>query len=455
MSVPVKAGKPELTRVLRLWDSVAVIVGIIIGSGIFFTPTTVIRQVPHAGMALLVWIAGGIAALCGALAYSELASAWPKTGGTYVYLRECFNPLISFLFGWANLWIIRPSAVAGISVIFANYVAYFVPLHQTGIKLIAISAILIVSIINYLGVRRTSALQNVLTTIKIFSLLFIAVVGLLFFSRHDVPVSLDSWFPETFQWSYFSAFAAALVGVYWTYDGWVEITNVAGEVLEPGKTIPRALIIAALGITLVYVLVNMSYLHVLSVEGVRASERVASDAMVRVLGPIGGTIIAVAVIISTFGALNGTTLTGPRIIFAMAVDGLFFSWARKINPRYKTPSTAIAMQALLAIPLVATWTFDQVATYFVFMSLIFYSLGTLAIFKLRKMKDLPAVSYRTWGYPWTPLIFLVFAVGVLINTVVTSVEQAGLGLLILSAGVPVYYVWKRIKERSSRRYETV
>ncbi|HLG19609.1 MAG TPA: amino acid permease [Bdellovibrionota bacterium] len=443
MSVPPEAVRPELRRVLGLWDSVAVIVGIIIGSGIFFTPTSIAKEVGSWGAVLFVWILGGLAALCGSLTYAELATAWPRTGGIFVYLRECFGPLPSFLFGWASLIVIRPSAVAGISVIFATYVAYFIPVPQIGIKLIAVSGILIVSIINYTGVRATSVILNIFTSIKIFTLVAIAFVGLVLFRSSGAP--MGPMLPATFNWSYASAFGVALIGVFWTYDGWVEITNIAGEIREPAKIIPRALLLATVGILTIYTLVNLAYLRVLTLEGVQNSGRVASDTLVRVFGPVGGSLIAVAVIVSTFGALNGTTLTGPRIFFAMAVDGLFFSWARKVSPRYKSPSTAIALEAALAIPLVITWTFDQVATYFVYMFLIFYALSALAVFRLRRMPGAPIPTYRTWGYPWTTLCFVLVAVGILINTTLRAPVQAGLGLLILGAGVPVYYLWRHLK----------
>jgi len=432
----------ELKRVLRLGDSVAVIIGIIVGSGIFFTPTVTARYLGSYEMVLVVWLLGGVVALCGALTYAELAAAWPHTGGMYVFLRECYGKLPSFLFGWAQLLIIRPSAVAAISVIFAQYLAYFVPVTQTGVKLIAITAILVVSIVNFLGVRLTSVIQNILTSFKLLALIAIALLGLFFVPFGSVWTDPTPPLSGILDASFLSLAGAALVSVFWTYDGWTEITSVAGEVRDPERTIPRALLIASLIVLVVYMLVNVSYLNVLGLEGMKNSERVASDAMIRVLGPIGGALAAGAVVMSTFGTLNGTALTGPRIFFAMAVDGLFFAWGRKVHPTFRSPSTAIALQAFLGIPLVITWTFDQLTTYFVFISLLFYSACTLAVFRLRSMPDAPKTGYKTWGFPVTPAIFLLVAFGVLGNTVVTSPLQVIVGGAILLSGIPVFYIWR-------------
>ncbi|MFH1016689.1 MAG: amino acid permease [Pseudomonadota bacterium] len=448
MGVSVGQDRPDLRRVLGLWDSVAIIVGVIVGSGIFFAPTAVAQYLPHTGTILCVWLLAGLTALSGALTYAELGARWPHTGGMYVFIRECFGPLPSFIYGWGQLLIARPASVAAISVVCAQYVAFFVPVPTFGIKLLAVTAILIVSIINYLGVRLTSVVQNFLTSIKVLALMLIAVAALVFYRNIGGGTAAEV-FPNTLQLSFWSAFGLALVVAFWASDGWSEITNVAGEIRDPARTIPLALLIGTVLIVVLYMLVNGAYLHVLGVSGVQASDRVAADTMIRVLGPLGGSLISIAVVISTLGSLNGTTLTGPRIYFAMAVDGLFFPWAKKVDPKYRSPSIAIALQALLAVPLVITWRFEQLATFFVFVSLIFYALVASAVFRLRRMPGVPAAGgYKTWGYPVTPVFFLLVAAGILINTAVRAPLQAIMTFAILLSGVPVFFLWKGRRKES-------
>jgi APA family basic amino acid/polyamine antiporter len=291
-------------------------------------------------------------------------------------------------------------------------------------------------------VRLTSVVQNVLTAVKVAAVILIAAAGLLLYAPAS-SVGAGEAAPVLFHMDFWSSFGLALVAVFWTCDGWNEITYVAGEVKEPERTVPKALLIGTLLVLVLYALINASFLRVLGVAGIANSDRVAADAMIRILGPLGGSLTSLVVILSTLGTLNGATLTGPRIFFAMAVDGLFFPWARKVDSEYRTPSTAIALQALMAIPLVITWTFEQLATYFVFISLIFYALAALAVFHLRRSPKAPRPEYRTWGYPFTPIFFLLVSGGILANTLVRAPLQAIVALAILGAGVPAFYLWKR------------
>ncbi len=440
MNVQKEVVRPELKRVLRLWDSIAIIVGIVVGAGIFRTPSDVARELGSNFEVLFLWIVGGIIATCGSLTFAELASTWPRTGGMYVYLRECYGPLTSFLYGWTQLLVVRPSVVAGISVVFAEYVAYFIPLPQGGVKLMAVSAILAVSIINYIGVRTSSLVQKIFTSIKIAGIFLLALLGL-FFHHSGHPILIE---PSAFNLPSISAVGAALILIFWTYDGWSEITMVAGEIQEPQKTIPKALLFGSLGVLFLYILVNGAYLNVLGIEGVASSSRVATDTMIELFGAKGGNIIAGIVLISTFSTLNGIALTGPRIFFAMAVEGDFFSWARKIDPKYRTPSTAIALQAFFAIPLVALWKFEQLATYFVFAAQIFYVLCALSVFHLRQKKIQEGEVYRAWGYPFTPMLFVLVSFGIFVHALITSTPQVMVGFTIMFFGIPIYYLRQKI-----------
>jgi basic amino acid/polyamine antiporter, APA family len=425
--------RPELTRVLGLWDCISVIVGIIIGSGIFFAPTAVANELNSIPWILFVWLVGGVAALCGALSYAALSVRWPHTGGMYVFLREAFGPLASFIFGWAELLVIRPAGAAAIAVIFAQYVGYFVQLSQNGVKLVSVLAIVSVSLINYVGVRFTSIVQNTLTALKVGALaLFILSI---FWHAPALHLSsVASPFETADPISVLSALGVALVSVFWTYDGWNEITLVAGEVKNPERTLPKALIWSSILIMALYLLVNAALFQVMSVQEIRSSEHVITDAITKVFGSAGAVLVTGVVLISTFGSLNGSALTGPRLYFAMAVDGLFFSWAKRIHPIYKTPSTAILLQALMAIPLVLAWKFDELATYFIFVSLLFYNWVTIVVFKVR---------VPLWGYPVTPIVFLLVSTGILVNTLVRSPVQALVGVLAVLLGVPFYQIWKK------------
>lgn len=443
MNVPKMEARPELTRVLHLRESVAVVVGIVVGMGVFRIPTDVAGQLNAVWPILAIWVIGGAMAFLGSLVYAELASAWPRTGGPYVSLRECLGPLPSFLYGWGQLLVVRPAWLAAIAIIFAEYVSYFLPVTQATTRVIAICAILAASIINYVGIQITSAMQNTLTAVKILALLLIVVVA---FAFTGVSGLRDGPFhPAAWNGSYLSALGAALMLVYWTYDGWSEVTVIAGEIHEPRKTILRALVISCLGVTVLYVLVNLAYLHILTLAGVTRSERVASDAMVQVMGSSGGVVAALLVVIATFGALHSTTLAGSRLFFAMAVDGNFFSWAGRVDQRYRTPSTAIVLQALLAIPLVMMWTVPEMVTCYMFVSFIFHGFAAAALFYLRRMKDAPTDRYRTWGYPFTPLVFLAVALLLPLNAFFTSFPQAMVGSVVLASGVPTFFVWRKLR----------
>ncbi|MFH1262237.1 MAG: amino acid permease [Pseudomonadota bacterium] len=445
MNVPSAEIRPKLTRMLDVRDSVALVTGVMVGVGIFRIPTEVARELGAVGPILLVWALGGGMSFLGSLIHAELASAWPRTGGIYVSFRECFGPLTSFLFGWGQLLIVRPAWLAVIAIVFADYMEYFLPPDggSTG-ALIAICAILAASIVTSVGVQVKGKLQNRLTVVKVAALLLIVVSALLVAggSGFHPPGAIDR-----FVWdrSGLSAMGAALVMIYWTYDGWSELSMVAGEIETPGKTIHRSLILGCAGVTALYLLVNIAFLNVLSVPGVAGSRHVASDVMVRLLGPFGGILMAALLVVATFGALNSTALAGSRLFFTMAVDGNFFSWARRVETAVRTPIAANVIQALLAIPLIWFWSLAEIVTCYIFVSLLFHLGAVLALVCLRRKADVSPERYRAWGHPFTSIVFAGGTAALLGNICIRSFSQAAVGSLVLLSGIPVFLIWKRFR----------
>ncbi|MFQ5675677.1 MAG: APC family permease [bacterium] len=441
MATPSENSGSGLRRELGLFTTVNISVGLIIGAGIFAVPSVIAGHLDSMGLILGVWIVGGLMTLSGAFAFGELAAAMPQTGGTYVYLREGYGPLIAFLFGWAQLLVINSGSYAALSTIFASYVNFFVPTSIFGTKLIASGAVALVTALNFFGVKKAGAVQNVLTPLKVGVLLFIIGCGFL--------LGKGDWTNVTPIFNGFNkpgllaAFGLALVSVLWTYDGWMDICYASGEVKNPERTLPRTFVLSIASLVVVYLLVNLVYHYVLPHGDIQASDMVAADVAAKMLGPIGGTLIAITVILSTFTALNSTTLTGVRIFFAMARDGLFFKWVAKAHPRFHTPTGALLISGVWSLLLILSGTFEQLATYFIFITWLFYGLAVGAVLVLRKKQpDLPR-PYKTVGYPVTPIFFILAAALLLLNTVINSAVEAlaGLGLLLL--GVPVYFFWRR------------
>ncbi|MFQ5606137.1 MAG: APC family permease, partial [bacterium] len=429
--------KSGLRRDLGLFTAVNISVGLIIGSGIFAVPSVIAGHLDSIGLILGVWAVGGLMALCGAFSFGELAAAMPQTGGTYVYLREAYGPLVAFLFGWAQLLVINSGSYAAISTIFANYFNFFVPTSPFGTKLIAAGVVTAITILNFIGVKKAGNVQNALTPIKAGVLVFLVCGGFLF-GKGDWA-NVQPLFSELNKGGLFSAFGLALISVLWAYDGWMDVCYASGEIKNPERTLPKTFIFSIVSLMAIYLLVNLVYHYILPHEQVQNSAMVASDVAQKILGPIGGTFIAVTVVLSTFGALNSTTLTGARIFYAMARDGLFFEWVGKAHPRFHTPSGALIISALWSFVLIFSGSFDQLITYFIFIMWVFYGLAVGAVFVLRAKKpDLPR-PYKTVGYPFTPIIFLVASVLLLINTMTNSALESLVGLGLLVLGVPVYF----------------
>jgi amino acid transporter len=434
----------QLPRKLGLWSAIAVVAGITIGSGIFRTPASIANRLPGPLPIFLVWIAGGLTALCGALTLAEVAGAFPETGGIYVFIRRAFGRPLAFMFGWAELAIIRAAAVGAIATTFAEYflrVLGYDPSaapYSEWVHYVAAVAIAVISILNYVGVRWGSLIQNTTTIAKYFGLIFIIVVALVIglpkTGGHFTPVMPSGSLSVM-------PFGLALVSVLWAYDGWADLAFISGEIKDPGRTVPRALIFGTLAVIVIYLLANVAYLGVMSIDEMRQSKLVAADVASKLMGPAGVGFVAVTVMLSTLGTLNGSILTCPRIFFAMAADGMFFRSFARVHPRFQTPSLAIVLTAVLGIVFVLMRTFEQLADTFVTAILPFYALGVASIFVFRKRGG-PAYAptFRTPFYPVTPIIFL-FAIAYLLGNALMDVDSRWPTLAIFGvilAGLPVY-----------------
>ncbi len=440
MSAPPTA--PGLQRRLGLWSSVAVLIGITIGSGIFRSPAGIAAKLPGPLPLMAVWVAGGIVALCGALSLAEIASVYPKTGGIYAYLRECWGRMPAFLFGWAEFIIIRAAAIGAISLTFAEYslrVAGFdasVAPYSDWSHWLAALAIIVTSAFNIVGVRWGSLIQNITTIAKYAGLLFIAVMAIAI----GLPKTGGHFTPAVPAGSFsFGAFGLALVSVLWAFDGWADVSFVGGEIKDPQKNLPRALLIGTTAVIAIYLLANMAYLIVFPVEQIAKSTLVAADVAQYLVGGWGVTMVGLTVMLSTFGSLNGTMLASPRIFFAMADDGLFFKQVAKVHPKYETPWVAIGLSCALGVGFVLLRTFEQLADAFVTAIVPFYMLAIAGIFVLRRRKDY-APAFRTPLYPIAPIVFLLSTTFLIVTSLVDETTRwpalAVFGAIL--AGIPVY-----------------
>lgn len=433
---------PELPRVLGLTSVVGILVGTVIGSGIFVAPNRIAELVASPQLILAVWIVGGVLSFFGALAFAELGAAFPQAGGMYVYLRESYGPLLAFLFGWTLFFVIDSGSIATLAVAFsARYLPYFVPLSPLHTKVVAVALIAILVAVNVLGVRYGAALQNLLMFIKFGA---IAAVCLTVFAlaHGDVAHFVE---PAPAGWSgqAVGSFGAALVLSLWAYKGWEAVTFSGGEIRNPQRNVPLGLL-AGTGVVLVlYVATNLAYLYVFPAPEVARSTRIAAAVMDAVIGPVGASLIAAVILCSISGAANGNILTAPRVFYAMARDGLFFRAFAELHPRRLTPYVSILATGAWAALLSVTGTFEQLATYVVFGQWVFFGLTVSAVFVLRRTRpDLPR-PYKTWGYPVTPVIFILASLYISVSTLVAEPTHALAGLGIIVAGGPAYWYWQR------------
>ena len=417
-------------------------VGGIIGSGIFMVPATVALYTASSSLFFMVWVLGGIISLFGALSVAELGAAMPKAGGQYVYLNEAYGPIWGYLYGWSAVAVINTASIAAVGVAFAEYLSFFTSLSSFDIKSIAIVSIIILTIINVIDVKSGARFQNWFTFTKIASIIIVILLGL--FLDGGSTQNLSPFFNDQSSFSSLvGPLGLAMVAVLWTFDGWIFITYVAGEVKNPGRNIPLSIIYCMIIIVSVYLALNYVLVFALGFDKMIGSELVMSDAASIFLGNKGGAIITIIILISLIGANNGFILTSARINYAMAKNKLFFKQAALIHPKYKSPSNALIIQCVWACILTFTGTFNQLITYIIFASWIFYGMSAGAVIILRFKKPELKRPYKTPLYPWIPIIFILFAIFLTINTIIEAPRDAGIGALLILAGLPFYYYWNK------------
>jgi APA family basic amino acid/polyamine antiporter len=432
--------KTELPRALGLVDALSIVIGCVIGAGVFLVPNLIAQNLSSAAWILGIWIFAGVVSFFGALACAELGAAMPSTGGQYVFIREAFGPLAGFLCGWTNFLISRGAQSAWLAVVLSIYISYFHPFGPLASKAIAVAAIALFTFVNYRGVSLGALVQKSFAAAKLIGIL--VIVGSAFLFGHAAAAPAATPAPVTF-----SSFGVALIACLLAYDGWVQMSFVAGEIKNPRRNILFALGFGIAAVIAVYLLANMAYLRVLSIPEIAASTLVGADAAERVLGPVGGTLVSTIILLSIIGSLNGAILTCPRVYFAQAQDGLFFRRFGEVHPRYKTPAFAILAQGVWAIVLIVSGSYETLIDYAMFaiwLSYVFMIAGVLVL--RRTQPDLPR-PYKMWGYPVTPLLFLGVALWFLGNMLVTRPIPSLAGLGLIAAGVPVYFVWRRARPR--------
>ena len=430
-----------LRRVLRLQDLVLLIVGTVIGSGIFLVPGLVLKTVGNSvPMALTAWIAGGILSLLGGLTYGELSARNPQAGGLYVYIRDSFGDLPAFLFGWILFFVVSTGSIATLAVAFNNYLTEIFPLGFWTGKVISLLLVGLIAWLNVRGTRQSADVQNVATVIKALAILSMAG-ALLWFGSVSRVFSLESAGAVSIH-SRFSVIALATISVLWAYEGWQYATFAAGETVNPRRDFPIAFTVGILVLIALYILSNLGYLAALGPAGVANSSHVASTALSTISGAL-AKALTFAILLSIFSAANSIMLTAPRVYFAMAKDRLFFPQLAEVHPRYGTPAFAVIATAFWASVLAVTGTFEQLLTYVVFVGWTFYALAAASIFIYRSRESHVGVQYRVPGYPWTPLAFIVAVAAVVVNTIVAQPARAAIGLVVVFTGIPAYLVWRR------------
>lgn len=436
----------ELKRQLELFDGVNIVIGCILGSGIFIVPAITASLMRSTSMLLLVWVVGGLLTLCGALAYGELGASLPQAGGQYVYLREAYGPLPAFLYGWTLFLVIQCGGIATLAAAFSIYAGFFFQLTTLQARLLSVVIVWLLAAINCRGLRLGAGVQNIFTLIKIAGVVAIALIA--FTSRSGSFGHLQPFWPASSA-GFWTAIGAAMVGVLWAYEGWHNFSFVAGETTRPDRNIPLSLLLGTGICMALYLAATVGYLYVLPFESVVASRRVAADAMQAALGATGGTLISLLILLSVTGAANGMTLSGPRAYYAMARDGLFFDAVRRIHSQYGTPIAAILMQAVWASVLAVSGRYDQLFTYVIFAAWAFYGLTVAGVIVLRRKHPEWPRPYRAWGYPVVPALFSLAAFAIVVGTLVTNPRASAFGLGIVLLGVPVYFLRRHFAQKES------
>jgi APA family basic amino acid/polyamine antiporter len=451
----------ELVRGLSLLDATLLIVGSVIGSGIFFAPSIMAGYLQSPGLLLGLWVVGGLLTLAGAISYAELAAAMPRAGGQYVFLSAAFSPLFGFLYGWTFLLAINTGFVAAVAVAFAKSLGFFVPavgeeqllfavagFRFTTAQLVALAVIALLTWINVTGLRTGASVQNAFTIAKLAAIALLVLLGVVTArgsAANFQPLLSLSLGAEGVKLGLFAAVAGAMSKALFSYDAWTSVTLAAEEVKEPERNLPRSLVLGTLAITAAYTAAVGVYLYVVPIVEMAAvtENRIATEAAVRIIGSAGGAFIAVAALISTFGCVNGLTLSGARVVYAMARDQLFFRRTAAVHPVYRTPAAALVLHGLVAAALTLTGTYSDLLTMTAFSSLLFNVLTVAGLFVLRRRRpDLPR-PYRVWAYPVVPLLYIAVAAFFLAYMPVADPRNTGLGVLLTAAGVPAYLFWRR------------
>lgn len=448
----------KLARILNFRDLTLLIIGSVIGSGIFLVPGGVLSQVNgRIAPALMVWLVGGLLSLLGALTYGELSVVNPKSGGLYVHIRDCFGPMPAFLFGWTLFFAIGGGTVATLAVGFSNALAQVITLSPNMERVIALAMILVVTVVNVIGTRTSADVQNWTTVIKAGAIIVMSV-ALLTFGNGFQGAGAAMW-PSEINGSLASGFMLAMVSVLWAYEGWQYCTFSAGEIVNPQRDFPRAFLIGTVALIVIYLLANVAYIAALGPGGVIESKSVAAASLNAVINPTAAKLIVIAISISIFSAANSNVLTSPRVYYAMATDGLFFKRLAEVHPRFGTPAFAIIAGSLWSSVLALAGKFNELLTLVVFSGWIFYALAAASIFVYRKRQPDVERSYRTPGYPLTPLLFIIAAVVLIINTLSDQLSKEPLktllALSVIVLGIPAYFIWRAHSKTAYRSAEGV
>lgn len=440
---------PDLPRKVGFWGAIAVMVGVVIGSGIFRTPTTIAQNLGDPWLILGLWFLAGLIALCGALTFAELAAMMPRSGGVYVFLREGFGRCPAFVFGWTYMLITKPAAAGGIAIVFAEHFNTLTGMNwdepwKKGV--LTCAALFVLTVINVLGVRGSARFAIVVTTLKYLAIAAVIVLGVVAALRQVMAGDAAGHFvavaaPKPL----FQAIVPVMAAIMWTYDGWADVGAIAGEVRNPEKTLPRVYIVGTFAVIALYVLANAVYMWHISLPEMAATETVAPLLLQKLAGPIGAAAVTVIIIVSTLGSSHASVMTGARVTFAQARDGLLFRFLAKIHPKYETPAVALWVQLLLSCTAVMLLQdFSKLADSFVFTMWIFYGMGALSLFILRAKHHAHARPFRVPGYPFVPAVFVIASVAMTVLSIQSDPKTTLMWLGVLAAGVPVYFVWRRL-----------
>jgi APA family basic amino acid/polyamine antiporter len=427
--------------------------GTVIGSGIFLVPGVVLRQTQSwVGVALLVWVVGGVLSFLGALTYAELGAMHPDAGGLYSYIRDAFGPLPAFLYGWASFFVIASGSVATLAVAFSTYLGQILPVTPLVAKLISVAVIIVITIVNVRGTRGSATVENWTTSAKVGALFLLSLALIAMGRGWHNPGPL--W-PATFTPGVLTGAGTAMIGVLWAYEGWQYVTFSAGETKDPQRVFPRAIVVATFALIVLYVVANIGYIAALGPAAAAQSDHVAADASRTALGSASGVLLSALVLVSIFSAANGLMMTAPRLYYSMARDGVFFARLAAVSERFGTPAAAIVLLAVWSAVLAISGTFEQLLTYVVFTAWVFYGLGALSIFASRRKQPDAARPFRTPGYPVTPILFVASAAALVLNTLREQPQRALIGLGAVVIGTPAFYLWRAHSRRATLAATTV